>query len=329
MCKLTSYSRYQKRAIKFLNEFLGTSRPFTYEKANNNHLKVLIQGVRKPIYTGCTPSDCRSIKEFMAEVKRAVKESDKPLSELEEKKGNVESSVASAKRVNVSGERQDKVVQSVVRAMRNRIEVIKTKEEEMVLESMSLDEIGNSRKSVIKEGIDLAIKSNRQGAYFTQKELKTMSQSVEEHLDFMLPTIAYYSDKIHESTLRNQHDRLVKPTITAPISQLSENGTNSSLIRQEKANIELTSEKSRTVAKVQSSKKRTVGKSNPIEQLIDMNVKARQLSLRQLTPSQAQRLISDIEKAMDANREQDIHQVIDLIKEKQLCIDEIVSRLVA
>jgi hypothetical protein len=262
----------------------------------------------------------------MAEVKRAVKESDKPLSELEEKKGNVESSVASTKRVNVSGERQDKVVQSVVRAMRNRIEVIKTKEEKMVMESMSLDEIGNSRKSVIKEGIDLALKSNRQGAYFTQKELKTMSQLVEEHLDFMLPTIAYYSDKIHESTRRNE--RLVKPTSTDSISPVTENA-NSDLITQGKDNVELNREKSKKTPKVMCSNNSVVKKSNPVAQIMSMNVKARQLNLRQLTPSQAELLISDTQKAMDANREQDIHQVIELIKEKQLCIDEIISRLVA
>lgn len=73
MCKQTNYSKYQKRVIKFLNDLLGTDRPFTYERAKNNHLKVLIDGVPKPIFTGSTPSDCKSINNFMAEVKRELK----------------------------------------------------------------------------------------------------------------------------------------------------------------------------------------------------------------------------------------------------------------
>ena len=73
MCKQSSYSKYQKRVIKFLNDLLGTDTPFTYERAKNNHLKVLIEGIPKPIYTGSTPSDCKSINNFMAEVKRELK----------------------------------------------------------------------------------------------------------------------------------------------------------------------------------------------------------------------------------------------------------------
>lgn len=75
MCKQTNYSKYQKRVIKFLNDLLGTDRPFTYERAKNNHLKVLIDGIPKPIFTGSTPSDCKSINNFMAEVKRELKAS--------------------------------------------------------------------------------------------------------------------------------------------------------------------------------------------------------------------------------------------------------------
>ena len=44
MCKQVTYTKYQKRVIKFLYDFLGNDYPFDYEKAQNNHLKVLIEG---------------------------------------------------------------------------------------------------------------------------------------------------------------------------------------------------------------------------------------------------------------------------------------------
>jgi hypothetical protein len=326
MCKLTSYSRYQKRAIKFLSEFLGTSRPFSYVKANNNHLKVLIKGVPKPIYTGCTPSDCRSIKAFMAEVKRAVKESDNPRPENAAISYN-ETAVVQKHQFHEITARQEKIIQSVVRAMRNRIEVIKAKEEEMVMVDLSFDEVGNSRKSVIKEGLDLALKSNKQGSYFTAKELKKMSESVREHLDFMLPTMAYYSDKLYANRLSG------KQQLTTDLSSVSPVEDKQEVCRIDKESDETRSTKSEVKpeirANVSNCKDKVAKKSNPIAQIVNMGVKSRQLHLRKLTLLQAKSLISDIEQAMEANREQDMRQVINLIKEKQLCIDEIANHLVS
>lgn len=74
MCKSSGYSKYQKRVIKFLNDLLGADTPFSYERTQTNHLKVLIDGVPKPIFTGSTPSDCKSINNFMAEVKRELEQ---------------------------------------------------------------------------------------------------------------------------------------------------------------------------------------------------------------------------------------------------------------
>ncbi|WP_217534722.1 hypothetical protein [Vibrio metschnikovii] len=52
MPKQVSYTQYQKRVIRFLSEYLGAQTPFTYQRTQTNHLKVLIDGVAKPLYTG-------------------------------------------------------------------------------------------------------------------------------------------------------------------------------------------------------------------------------------------------------------------------------------
>lgn len=61
MPKQVSYTQYQKRVIRFLSEYLGDQTPFTYQRTQTNHLKVLIDGVAKPLYTGSTPSNIKSI----------------------------------------------------------------------------------------------------------------------------------------------------------------------------------------------------------------------------------------------------------------------------
>ncbi|EKO3671511.1 hypothetical protein M3923_000116 [Vibrio metschnikovii] len=42
MPKQVSYTQYQKRVIRFLSEYLGAQTPFTYQRTQTNHLKVLI-----------------------------------------------------------------------------------------------------------------------------------------------------------------------------------------------------------------------------------------------------------------------------------------------
>ena len=83
MNKQASYSKYQKKVIKFLYDLLGVDTPFSFERAQNNHLKILIDGVPKPLYTGSTPSDTKAINNFMAEVKRHVALSKKEAEDAE------------------------------------------------------------------------------------------------------------------------------------------------------------------------------------------------------------------------------------------------------
>ena len=69
MQKLNSFSKYQKDIIKKITKELGPGIPFKYEKTSSNHLKVLIEGLEKPRYTACTPSDIKSGDNFMAGTK--------------------------------------------------------------------------------------------------------------------------------------------------------------------------------------------------------------------------------------------------------------------
>ncbi|PSV00565.1 hypothetical protein [Photobacterium kishitanii] len=82
---MRSYTKYQQQVIKELQLTL-TDRDFKYSKAQNNHLKIIIEGVKSPLFTSATPSDCRSFQAFMSEVRCKIRESEKDKDDKEETK---------------------------------------------------------------------------------------------------------------------------------------------------------------------------------------------------------------------------------------------------
>ncbi|MEZ8382900.1 hypothetical protein AB6C98_04195 [Vibrio splendidus] len=160
MCKQSSYSKYQKRVIKFLNDQLGTDTPFTYERTQTNHLKVLINDVPKPIFTGSTPSDCKSINNFMAEVKREIR-----ASKVEE--GDCKPTPQLTNPIKVS---DDKLIQGCIKSLRTRLPVLKSQEETRVLETHELDDINSNRLDAVKHSISFALQARKDGVYIKRNE---------------------------------------------------------------------------------------------------------------------------------------------------------------
>ncbi|OED77721.1 hypothetical protein, partial [Vibrio crassostreae] len=197
MCKQSSYSKYQKRVIKFLNDQLGTATPFSYERTQTNHLKVLIDGVPKPIFTGSTPSDCKSINNFMAEVKREIIAS----------KAEVDDSKPTPELPNPVKASNDKLIQGCIKSLRTRLPVLKSQEESRVLETQELDDITPNRLDAVKHSISFALQARKDGVYIKRNEMKELEQAILKHLNFMLPTMAYYSEllvnknKYHQKNL--------------------------------------------------------------------------------------------------------------------------------
>ncbi|ELI6447098.1 TPA: hypothetical protein ACX6Q2_000715 [Photobacterium damselae] len=289
MCKQINYSKYQKRVIKFLSDFLGADTPFTYERTQTNHLKVLIDGVPKPLFTGSTPSDCKSINNFMAEVKREVKASKETL-DLEQDTSIVKISLPTPFK-----QSQDKLIQSCVKSLRTRLDVMKLQEEQKVLEDKSVDAVTVFRDKTIKHALSFALQSRRQGGYIKPKEMKSLEAKITMHLNFMMPTLAHYSELLDSKTKYQEK-------FVAPIKKAL-NVT---------ANCNLSLEK----------------QSSALE-LMSMSSNNRVSLLRSLSKSQSLQLIDDINQAIAQNREEDIKAVIAMIKEKDLPLEAIISRIEA
>ncbi|MBY5947895.1 hypothetical protein [Photobacterium rosenbergii] len=317
MCKQTSYSKYQKRAIKFLTDLLGTETPFTYERTQSNHLKILIDGVERPIYTGSTPSDCKSINNFMAEVKREIRLSKDDHCDAEQAVKSILPDFIKHS--------HDKLISGCVKSLRARLEVMKSQEEEKVLESKELSVINSFRTNVIKHAISLALQARKQGSYIKPKEMKDIEASIGKHLNFMMPTMAYYSELLDSKSKYKNIEALpsVKPGEAMEIST----------VKQE---VEAAQERVVPIANgttVQVSNKSDTSAANDItnsaSELMAMSANNRISLLRNLTKSQALLLIDDINQAMALNREQDIEAVVAMIRDKELPLEAIISRMEA
>lgn len=309
MCKQVSYTKYQKRVIKFLNNLLGSEVPFKYERTQSNHLKVLIDGVPKPIYTGSTPSDCKSLNNFMADVKKELKASKVvPQPPIEQK-----TPVA----IRQQKDSLNKLVQSCIKSFRTRIEVLKQREEEAVINEQSLDVISSLRNEVVKHSLSHALQGRKNLGYIKPREMKELEGKLLKHLAFMLPTLAFYSDLISAKNkfkpmAANEEAHQVQ---FSPVNQCD-------VVHSSSRNESNDSERVKPVALLTEE-------HNSAQELVSLSRRNRVSLLRGVTKTQALELIEDIQQAVAMNREQDIDAVIAMIQEKDLPLEMIISRMEA
>lgn len=317
MCKLSSYSKYQKRVIKFLNDLLGTEIPFSYERTQTNHLKVLIDGVSKPIFTGSTPSDCKTINNFMAEVKRELRASKQVPEQCEQKaKPRLPFQLSN-----------DKLIQGCVKSLRTRVETLKSQEEALVLENKNVDGINKARLDTVKHAVSLALQTRKSGVYLKRKEMKEIEDTVMRHLNFMLPTAAYYAELLDSKNKYQPKSSAPLPVETVMNGDEAEEfrSTNVVKIGEKVQSIDTSSDKEPTKP---TNMQKQLNKDSASE-LMAMSANNRVSLLRNLSKAQALSLIDDINQALALNREQDIEAVVSLIRDKDLPLEAIISRLEA
>ncbi|WP_217532679.1 hypothetical protein [Vibrio metschnikovii] len=308
MTKQVSYTQYQKRVIRFLSEYLGAQTPFTYQRTQTNHLKVLIDGVAKPLYTGSTPSDIKSLNNFMAEVKREVRALIAPAQEADQQAYPVESSKTAIC--------FDKLINTCVKSLRTRVKSMQADERAQVATNQSLDGLADYRLNTVKQSIKLALQARRQGQYIKPKEMKTLEKAIIKHLNFMLPSIAYYADLLDTpSQLEVKSESCMEPCQKPSRANLAVISADKTLV-------------AKPVAPLPASENHELNVQNQdsAHQLISLSSANRVSLLRGLSKAQALNLIADIEQALALNQEADIASVVAMIREKDLPLESIIER---
>lgn len=322
MCKQVSYSKYQKRVIRFLTEFLGVHTPFSYERTQTNHLKVLIDGVPKPLYTGSTPSDIKSFINFTAEVKREVRAAMAPsLPQTEEVSQSNASNAQSSTPVCF-----ERLIQTCTKMLRTRLDVMKIREEARVLEAGKVEVATQYRADEVKQAIKLALQARKPTGYIKPKEMKAIETAVIKHLNFMLPTLAQYAEMISRKSKQS--------TLSCSSIVTAAKVANDDVIGQEHPSspvLELKPTSPQVVvpkaAKVKPMSK-ALANAPALEsanKLMAMNAQDRISLLRGLSKTEAECLMFEIQHAMALNLEQDIAAVVALIREKDLPLEAIIA----
>lgn len=250
----------------------------------------------------------------MAEVKRELKASNTENSS--EVSLSVKSTVTNLIRLS-----NDKLIQNCVKSLRTRMTALKDQEKEAVLNNQCINGINLKRIEVVKQSVLLALQARKQGTYLKAKELKTIEGVVHNHLNFMLPSMAYYAELL-DSKSKDKNLQLIETKSLNNNDIKLEDKTQTAQIKAE-------NKMAKQTKQPVSNKKMNTKNSNSATELMAMSANNRVSLLRNLTKAQALMLIDDINQAMAENREEDIEAVINLIRDKDLPLEAIISRMEA
>ena len=332
------YSKYQKEIIKELTKTLGLI-PFTYQKAKNNHLKVLIDGVKKPLYTASTPSDCNSQHNFMSMVRQEVRAIDKGISQGPTMQENNKIDLQMNKKLNT-----EKMLKAILKSLRHISTSIEKREEKLVIEAGTIKPISEHRKVLITDSIQRAKRDNSGLGYLTNKEMNALEKELKIHIDFMLPNVAYYAlklSKLGKVTTPNQNDAVIAKdevitfASTHKITETSCRKMNNESIDVGTMDGTNTKDSTNTVSEINiaSSAKSSAQsavinhQSADIHAVTSLTDSARIAVLQQLTNSEAAQLIADITQAVELNRQADMQHVLSFMQEKGISLDDIAAQL--
>jgi len=328
------YSKYQKEIIKELTKTLGLI-PFTYQKAKNNHLKVLIDGVKKPLYTASTPSDCNSQHNFMSMVRQEVRVIDKGISQGPTMQGNNKIDLQMNKKLNT-----EKMLKAILKSLRHIATSIEKREEKLVIEAGTIEPVSAHRKALITDSIQRAKRDNSILGYLTNKEMKALEKELKLHIDFMLPSVADYTQTLSElgkttTPTQNEMDSCITAGEVVSIDlSCDTRETNCNQADNESMNVS-TANNVNTVSDINlaSSVKPAELSGAIVHQSVDIHAvtsltdSARIAVLQQLTNSEAAQLIADITQAVELNRQADMQHVLSFMQEKGISLDDISARL--
>lgn len=329
MQKLNSYSKYQKDIIKKISKELGPSIPFKYERTSSNHLKILIEGLDKPLYTGCTPSDRKSGDNFMADLRCALK-----AARLKRQPKTVLSMRMNTAQLKI--QYIENLTTSCIKMVRTNIKPYIEKEKNLVIKENNIRNIKIFRKNLATNIFDQCKKVNKQ-QYTTGADSNFIKGEIIKHLNYMLPNAADYAHTLKPVDLINTLSKAVS-TANGSVALSSFEDSNKDMNNLNMATELVTSLDNRDTTekalnkevKQQSMKNTKIPKEavnnittnkNPAEELASMTKEQAIKNLRRLSRNESEAMLSHIKMAMEENIQQDLHEVLEVMACKGITLD--------
>lgn len=352
-----SYTPFQKEAIKEVAKLVG-NRAFRYEKAQNNHLKVFIEGVEKPVFTSSTPSDGRcSLLNFLSQVRGELRVID------EQAPLPVQHCAANPTQPHVCA--HSKMIKHIVKTFRSQVNDMEMKERAMVLETQSVNAIPALRLSLVKQAINARLKQRKNPEYVKPSEMRCLIKDVLHHVNFMLPDLACYAQSLQEpkkqlDALFNEQESepMVQPTTSHTPEQAESDIRASQACKGDKNGKDQREaqplQTQKPAASLQPTTPRNVGKpmhSDPelepvatvpcegcqhahiaqeypgVTPLLAWSTEQRIEHFKQLPLTQLSALLDELQQARTLRHEDDLQEVMALIHHKGLDVQELFTRL--
>lgn len=290
----TKFSKYQKEAIKMIAHEVG-STPFFYEKTGTNHLKVLIDGVQTPLFTSCTPSDRLTLKNFRGEVRKHWKQAQKLILDSPVIEGVADEEV-------VDVYQYEDLILAIVKPLRAKLDILKQKELLFVIKENSIDATKLYRKSLLDSMLASLVNHKNRSKYLKNATKRAIRKEFKIHIDFMMPAITFYADKIsvEEKKEDNQDEKIVAISPPQVKKSQKEPKPEKQIVIQEHFNIHL---------------------------LTALSHKERIMHLKTLSWEVSNQLIDDINEAKHLKKEDDIKAVLKLMQSMNVSLEDINNKL--
>ncbi|MGL5949739.1 MAG: hypothetical protein ACRCYV_12065 [Aeromonas sp.] len=313
------FTPFQKQVIREVPK-LVYPRACDFEKTKTNHLKILVEGLDKPIFTSATPSDRRSLYNTLSEVQTKLRQAGIA---LEEAASTALAAAADSGEVDLNvldADPTQKMINRMVRTLRSQTEQLEIKEQKHIDAGGSLDEIMPQRQALITQILneEIAGYKKRGGEYLKPSVLRTISKEVLHQLNFFLPKLSDYKASLMPSA----------PLATTPANEkLTAAPVRPAPVRQEA--------KPRPSAPSKTNKQTTTAsipaaaKSSDEPAFIDLLLQkkpARIASFKTLSRVQLLQLQEELAQAMDEKHEEDLDDVLALIAQKGLCMEDLLAR---
>lgn len=298
MCNDKKLSKFQRKVVSQLKTMLMPyDINFEYSKSSKNHLKVVVEGVEKPLYTSSTPSDHRAFEQFKGEVRKRIRTLTSPKREELKRKSEAL--------------KDEKIQQSnVLELVEQRITQLSSllaQSEENKLIRLGLSSFDTIRTELALDQIDKV--AGELDIYLDDKSLGIMVKKVIKLLNNVLPSKINYTD----SMLHNIDEEEVIPLTEEPHNRDSTSAEQTAINAQQYQQEQQEQQEHNT--------------NKTINSWLTRSTPSRVQELRSLSKLQAQQLIQDIEAAQTQNHEASINEILDDVIDKDVDISVLIERL--
>lgn len=328
-CHEKSFSAYQREVIKKVYVLVGNT-PFSYEKSANNHLQIKIDGIDRVFFTASTPSDCRSLDNFIghirAEINRLNAQTLEQLTPLEPPKSKKKADARKSAQIFM-----DKVTAKINKSLQRKLKRIE-KDEYHVFKTTDSDNPGNSvrefRKKLIRSEVERAVKAEK-GALFIPPGLNRKCQAqLESYLNTALPSIPEYHSRMDLELNPYRADNKDKPLHIKPIVAEPATPSTPKPLEAQPAPLQALDKDQESLKHTAKHEVQATVETEPLlNDLINAKPHKRIAMLKALPKQKIALLIEDCQKALQQKHQDDIDFLAEQMQSRGVSLSELQDAL--